>query len=100
MIARLLQVDVPPERVEVVLDAYRQLVRPIHVAAGGLRHHFVLADRTSGKVVILGVWESAAAMDEMAAELEPARAALWETIGATPGIERLEVLDEIARDGT
>jgi hypothetical protein len=41
VIARVLRVDVPPDKIDAIVDRYRQIVRPIHVQAAGLRKHYV-----------------------------------------------------------
>ena len=50
MIARVLRVDVSSERIDAVVDAYREIVRPIQASADGLLHHYVLGDRTRGEI--------------------------------------------------
>jgi heme-degrading monooxygenase HmoA len=95
VIARVLRVQVPPDRVESVLEAYRDDVRPIHARAAGLRQHYVLVDRVQGSVVIIGIWDSADDIARVAPELEPARQRLWERFGTNPPVEVLEVADEL-----
>ena len=95
MIARVLRVDVPVDRIDAVLNAYREDVRPIHVRAGGLRQHYLLVDRETGRIEIIGVWDSPNDVARIAAELEPARQRLWAQFGADPPLEVLEVADEL-----
>jgi quinol monooxygenase YgiN len=95
VIARVLRVDVSPDRVDAVLDAYRTDVRPIHAKATGLRQHYVLVDRDHGRITIIGVWDSTEAVAEIAAELEPARARLWAAFGQDPPLEIYQVADEL-----
>jgi quinol monooxygenase YgiN len=99
MIARVLRVDVSSERIDAVVDAYREVVRPIHARADGLLHHYVLGDRTRGEIAIIGVWESADAVGRIAHELEPARQRLWQTFDRDPALAIYEVLDELHRPG-
>jgi quinol monooxygenase YgiN len=47
MIARVLRVDAPSQRIDAVVDAYREMVRPIHSRAEGLLHYYVLGHRPS-----------------------------------------------------
>jgi len=54
VIARTLQVEVEPERIDAVLEAYREDVRPIHARAEGLQQHYVLVDREQG--LFVGLW--------------------------------------------
>jgi hypothetical protein len=93
VIARVLRVDVDPQRVDAIVDAYQAHVRPIHVSARGLRQHYVLVDREAGRIEIIGVWDSAEAIAAIAPELEPARAALWAAFGQDPPLQRYEVAD-------
>ena len=95
MIARVLRVDVPTHRVDAVVDAYREDVRPIHITASGLRQHYVLVDRQNGRIQIIGVWDSAADIAAIASALEPARQRLWERFGTNPPVEIFEVADEL-----
>ena len=95
MFARVLHVQVAPERVDAVVEAYRAHVRPIHAQARGLRHHYVLVDRDTGVVQIIGVWESADDIQRIGPVLEPARARLWEEFGMDPALEVFEVADEL-----
>ena len=95
MIARVLRVDVPPDRIDAVVDAYREDVRPIHAGAAGLRQHYVLVNRESGRIEIIGVWESAEAVGGIAPLLEPARQRLWAQFGTNPALEIFDVADEL-----
>jgi antibiotic biosynthesis monooxygenase len=97
MIARVLRVAVDPEQVDAVVGVYRDIVRPIHARAAGLRHHYVLANWATGVIQIVGVWESADAVAAIAPELEPARARLWAQFGRDPELEIYEVADELSR---
>jgi heme-degrading monooxygenase HmoA len=95
MIARVLRVEVPPDRIEAVIDAYRDDVRPIHARAAGLRQHYVLVDRATGRIQIVGVWESPDDVAAIGPELEPARQRLWAQFGTNPPLEIFEVADEL-----
>ncbi len=100
MIARVLRVQVGHGRVDAVIAAYRDKVRPIHERAAGLRAHYVLADREQGTIEIVGVWESASAVRAIADELEPARQALWASFGESPDLALYEVVDAIEHRST
>jgi hypothetical protein len=95
MIARVLRVEVPADRVDAVVEAYREDVRPIHAQAAGLRQHYVLVNRESGQIEIIGVWASSADVARIAPELEPARQRLWAQLGTNPPLEIFEVADEL-----
>jgi hypothetical protein len=99
MIARVLRVQVPPENVEAIVTAYREDVRPIHARAEGLRHHYVLVDRTTGQIQIIGVGDSAEAVTAIAPLLEPARQRLWAQFCTNPPLEVFEVADELSSGG-
>ena len=93
MIARTLHVRVSPHRIDSILEAYREDVRPIHDRAQGLLQHYVLVDRESGDIEIVGIWDSAEAVVRIAPQLEPARARLWERFGQDPPVAVYEVGD-------
>lgn len=95
MIARTLTVDVGRDRLDAVLETYRAFVRPIHARARGLHAHFVLTNRDVGRITFIGVWESAAALQEIAGELEPARDRLWQTFNEAPVVEVYDVADRL-----
>jgi hypothetical protein len=88
MIARILRVDVPAETINSIVGRYRETVRPIHAAAAGLGKHYVRADRTAGRITIVGIWDSDEALKAVAPILEPARAELWREFGEAPTVER------------
>ena len=93
MMARTLRVEVGPEGIDSVLEAYREDIRPIHHRSTGLRQHYVLVDREQGRIEFVGIWESDEALAEVAPELEPARARLWERFGQDPELAAYEVAD-------
>jgi aspartyl/asparaginyl-tRNA synthetase len=93
MIARTLSVDVGPERLDAVIETYRDVVRPIHERATGLHAHFVLANRDQGRIAFVGVWDSIGAVQAVAPELEPARERLWQAFGEAPNVEVFDVVD-------
>jgi heme-degrading monooxygenase HmoA len=95
VIARVLRVQVPTAQIETVVEAYVEDVRPIHARAAGLRQHYVLVDRETGLIEIVGIWDSADAIARIAPELEPARQRLWESFGSNPPLEIYEVADEL-----
>lgn len=95
MIARVLRVEVPVDRIDAVIEAYREDVRPIHERAAGLRQHYVLVDRERGQIEIIGVWASSEDVRRIAPGLEPARGRLWAQFGTNPPLEIFEVADEL-----
>ena len=95
MIARVLRVQVATDKLDALLETYREDVRPIHAEAVGLRQHYVLVDRATGWVQIIGVWDSADDVARIAPVLEPARQRLWAQFGTNPAIDLFEVADEL-----
>jgi quinol monooxygenase YgiN len=95
MIARVLRVEVDPDRLDELIATYQTLVRPIHARAAGLRVHAVLVDRSTGRVEIVGIWDDAEAVAMAAPTLEPARRELWRLFDRDPALEIYEVADEL-----
>ena len=93
MIARTLQVQVEPEAIDPILEAYREDVRPIHEAAEGLLQHYVLVDRERGHIEIVGIWDSAEDLARVRPRLDPARQRLWSRFGSEPPLGVYEVAD-------
>lgn len=98
MFARTLTVDVGNDHLDDVVRSYRELVRPIHEGAAGLRTHLVLVNRTAGRVAFVGVWDSDESLSAVADALEPARERLWASFGRAPEVARFEVVDQIGVD--
>jgi hypothetical protein len=95
VIARVLRVEVLPQQIDAVVEAYREHVRPVHAQADGLRQHYVLIDHETGRIEIIGLWESAQALAAVGPTLEPARRRLWSEFGTNPSLELYEVADEL-----
>jgi hypothetical protein len=95
VIARSIRVQVPVDRIDGVLEAYREDVRPIHARADGLRQHYVLVDRSTGWIEIIGLWDSADDVRRVAPELEPARQRLWQRFRTNPPLAVYEVADAL-----
>ena len=95
MIARMASVRVAPERIDEIVDRYRETVRPVHQRSEGLLNHYVLVDRQSGQMRIIGFWDSREALQAAIPTLEPARARLWEEFQESPTLEAYEVADEL-----
>lgn len=71
-------------------------VRPVHAGATGLCQHYVLVNRQTGRIEIIGVWDSAEDVARIAPELEPARQRLWAQFGTNPPLEIFEVAESFA----
>jgi quinol monooxygenase YgiN len=93
MIVRMASVQVASQRIDEIVNRYRKTVRPIHQQAEGLRNHYVLVDRQSGWMRLVGLWDSQEAMEASLPTLEPARERLWEEYQQTPTLEAYEVAD-------
>jgi quinol monooxygenase YgiN len=95
VIARVVRVEVEPDKIDSIVSRYRETARPIHQQASGLRNHYVLVDREIGRITMIGVWDSQEALADVAATLEPARERLWRDFSDMPAIERYEVADQL-----
>ena len=95
MIVRMVSVRVAPQRIDDLVDRYREIVRPVHQRSEGLRNHYFLVDRDSGQMRIIGLWDSQESLRAALPTLEPARARLWEEFGEDPTLEAYEVADEL-----
>ena len=98
MIARVLKINVGPERVQQLVDSYEELLRPIFATAPGLHCHYVLANRATGDVQVIGMWESEEAVKAIAPRLEPIRERMWSQFGGAPPSDVFEVAEEVAFD--
>src|SRR5215203_3028119 len=87
MIVRMASVRVAPERINEIVGRYRQIVRPVHQRSEGLRNHYMLVDRKSGQMRLMGLWDSPEALEAALPTLEPARERLWEEFGEDPTLE-------------
>jgi quinol monooxygenase YgiN len=95
MIVRIASVQVAPERIDEIVSRYRETVRPIHQQSEGLRNHYVLVDRHSGQMRMIGFWDSQEALEAAMPTLEPARQRFWSEFVETPTLEVYEVADEL-----
>jgi quinol monooxygenase YgiN len=95
VIARVVRVEVDPHQIDGIVARYREIARPIHQQATGLRNHYVLVDRQAGRVTMIGVWDSPEALADVAPTLEPARERLWSDFSHMPAVENYEVADQL-----
>jgi heme-degrading monooxygenase HmoA len=95
MIVRMASVQVAPERIDDIVSRYRETVRPIHQRSEGLLNHYVLVERHSGRMKLIGFWHSREALEAAMPTLEPARERLWNSFQETPTLEAYEVADEL-----
>jgi heme-degrading monooxygenase HmoA len=95
MIVRMASVRVAPERIDEIVGRYSEIVRPVHQRSEGLRNHYVLVDRPSGQMRLIGFWDSQEALETALPTLEPARERLWNEFGEDPTLEAYEVADAL-----
>jgi len=95
MIVRVASVQVAPERIDEIVSRYREAVRDIHQQSEGLGNHYVLVDRQSGQMNLIGFWDSREALEATLPTLEPARERLWSRLEETPTLESYQVADRI-----
>jgi heme-degrading monooxygenase HmoA len=95
MIVRMASVQVAPERIDYIVSGYREPVRSIHQRSEGLLNHYVLVDRHSGQMTLIGFWDSQEALEAAIPTLEPARERLWNSFQETPTLEAYEIAVEL-----
>jgi quinol monooxygenase YgiN len=95
MIVRIVSVRVTPEHIDEIVGRYREIVRPVHQRSEGLRNHYVLVDRQSGQMRLIGLWDSQEALETALPTLESVREQLWEEFGEDPTLEAYEVADAL-----
>jgi heme-degrading monooxygenase HmoA len=95
MIVRMASVHVAPERIDDIVSRYKETVRPIHQRSEGLLNHYVLVDRHSGQIKLIGFWNSREALEAAMPTLEPARERLWNSFQETPTLEAYEIAGEL-----
>jgi hypothetical protein len=95
MIVRIASVQVSPQRIVEIVNRYAGTVRPIHKHSEGLLNHYVLVDRRSGRMRLIGFWDSPEALEAALPALELARERLWNEFEETPSLEAYEVADEL-----
>ena len=81
--------------VDEIVGRYRETLRPVHQRSEGLRNHYVLVDRQSGRMRLIGFWDSREALEAAIPTLEPALERLWSGFEETPTLEAYEVADQI-----
>jgi heme-degrading monooxygenase HmoA len=84
LIVRMASVQVAPERIDDIVSRYRETVRPIHQSSEGLLNHYVLVDRHSGQMKLIGFWDTREALEAAIPTLEPARERLWNEFQENP----------------
>ncbi len=93
MHARQTTLQADPSKIEDGLRFFRERALPTLRQAGARGVRF-LADRQSGRVLVVSLWESAEAAQAAEATIQPVRAEGAQVLGATgaPTTEVLEVL--------
>ncbi len=102
MYARVTTGHVPPERIGEVARGIPDDARQSLAREPGFKGSVLLVDRQSGKVMTIGLWESAAAVQASLAGHQARLAAAQSILGASgsePVIEVYEVVDEVRPQG-
>jgi heme-degrading monooxygenase HmoA len=93
MNARVSTLEGPPEQVNELGRIVAEWVTPSLVQMNGFRGVLALADRQSGKVKVVTLWESEEAMRQSEKEAEQLRSDTARGAGgSTAGVERYEVV--------
>jgi heme-degrading monooxygenase HmoA len=93
MFARVSTIRGPSDRIDEAARAYREQAIPFVRQLSGFKGAYWLANRQSGTVLGVTLWESEEAMRASEAEIEPRRAAAAEALGATvESVEAYEIL--------
>jgi heme-degrading monooxygenase HmoA len=93
MHARVSKLEGPPEQVNELGRIVAEWVAPSLTQMNGFRGILALADRQSGKVEVVTLWESEEAMRQSEEEAEQLRGDIARAAdGAIAGVERYEVV--------
>jgi heme-degrading monooxygenase HmoA len=98
MIARVFTIQVIPEKMEAFIQRWHDSMLPLAKEQKGWKSARLLVDRQSGKVVIVGMWQTEAdalATGAGTAHAEKQRAFLEGLISAPPVIENFEVAADV-----
>jgi heme-degrading monooxygenase HmoA len=92
MHARISTLEGPPDQVEEGLRYVREQVLPLMQQQDGFKGFIALADRQSGKVIGVSLWESEQAMQASEEVGDRTRSESAEAVsGTVAGVERYEV---------
>lgn len=93
MFARVSTITGPPDRIDDAARSFREHAVPFARQLDGFKGAYWLADRRTGTVLGVTLWESEAAMRASEAAVEPRRAQAARDFGATvQGVEEYEVI--------
>ncbi len=92
MFARMSTLEGPPDQIDEGLRYVREQVLPLLQQQDGFTGFIALADRQSGKVIGVSLWESEQAMQASEEAGDRTRSDSAQTVGGTvEGVERYEV---------
>ena len=93
MFARVTTMQGPPDRIDEAARGLQERAVPFVRQLSGFKGAYWLADRESGKVVALALWESEEAMRASEAQIEQRRRESAQAVGAAIlGVEEYEVI--------
>jgi len=95
MHARVNTTSVAPDQLDEFAAALKALVPRVLPQSPGLRSAVVLADRGTGKVILISRWDSEAAGDAAEPAYQEAMRELGQFIAEPPARERYDILLEI-----
>jgi len=95
MHARVNTTSVAPDQLDEFAAALKALVPQVLPQSPGLRSAVVLADRGTGKVILISRWDSEAAGDDAEPAYQEAMRELGQFIAEPPARERYDILLEI-----
>ena len=93
MFARVTTAQGPPDRLDEAARLIQEQVVPAARQQRGFKGAYWLADRQTGKVLAVALWESEEAMHASEAAMEQSRSQSTQALGATiQSVERYEVI--------
>ena len=93
MFARVTTMQGPPERIDEAARGLEERAVPFVRQLSGFKGAYWLADRQTGKVLAVALWESEEAMRASEAQIEQRRRESAQAVGATiQSVEEYEVI--------
>ena len=98
--ARVTRVQAPADRLEEAIRNYREQVVPAAQQQAGFQGAYLLADRQTGQVLSITVWESEDALRQSEQMAEQQRGQAAQQMGASaPTVERYEIAISVGGGG-
>ncbi len=93
MFARVSTMQGSPDQVDELARRFQEQAVPFARQFSGFKGAYCLANRQTGKSLVVALWESEEAMRTSEAEIEPRRKATAQAVGATvQSVESYEVI--------